>query len=232
MSVCKENKFEDRDALALALSGDVTCALLAGFKQRQSVSLVVSGGSTPMPFFKALSQEPLNWGRVHVTLADERWVAEDHEHSNARLVRHNLVKDTGMTFHSLKTAHDSPEAGVDTLSAGFNQSVPMPFEVVVLGMGGDGHTASLFPNEANLGAGIDLENSDLFIAANPGVSPYPRISMTLSALLQSKHIFLHITGKDKWDVYRKALKTKDYKQYPIAAVLSQTHVPVTVYWSE
>ncbi len=219
--------FDDRDALASALADRVAGDLRAAVAERGSASLVVSGGSTPRPFFEHLSRRPLPWDRVRVTLADERWVPPDHQASNERLVRrHLLVADAAAaTLIGLKTPAATPEEGRDACERALAEA-PRPFDVVILGMGEDGHTASLFPGAPELLAGLDPASTHTCLAVRPPAAPHPRISLTRAALADSRRLVLHITGEGKWQVYRRASESGPAPELPIRSLLATGRVEV------
>ncbi len=220
-------QFANPSDLAVALSDSVAEELRAAITERGEASLVVSGGSTPRPFFEHLSRQQLPWEQVRVTLADERWVPADHEDSNERLVRrHLLVGEAGAaTMVGLKTSAPTPEEGRSACERTLAQ-IARPFDVIVLGMGGDGHTASLFPEAPELAAGLDATTSQTCLAVRPPAAPHARMSLTLPALLDSRRLILHITGEGKQAVYRRALEPGPPEELPIRAVLASGRVEV------
>ncbi len=228
MKLTVEKRFDDRAELAKSLARKVASLLQEAIDTRGKASLVVSGGRTPLAFFQALSRQPISWSKVLVTLADERWVDADDPASNEALVRQNLMQGWAASarFVGLKTPHATVEAGLE-LATDWLGALPTPLDVVILGMGNDGHTASLFPDCPNLKQG--LETGDVLIAAHPASQPLPRISMSLSTLLNSRQIYLHLEGKDKADTLAKALAGNDVTAMPIRAVLGQKQTPVDVY---
>ena len=228
----KEHRFDDSSELARRLAESIAGDLAAAVDSRGAASLVVSGGSTPRPLFDELSRRPLAWEQVSVTLADERWVAADHEASNEALVRRHLLTEEASEARwvGLTDSSETPEDGCDEIE-GRLRSVPRPFDVVVLGMGGDGHTASLFPGAAELADGLDPANERLCLAVRPPEAPYPRLSLTLAALLASRRIVLHVTGQQKWAVYQQALADGPAEELPIRAVLRGAEDRVEVFWA-
>ena len=220
----------DRDALARALAESVAGDLAAAVAARGAASLVVSGGSTPRPLFAVLSGLALPWEKVTITLADERWVPVDDDASNEALVRRRLLVGAaaGARFVGLKNEAATPEAGRDACGAAL-AAVPRPFDVVVLGMGGDGHTASLFPGAAQLAEGLATEA--LCLPMRPPAAPHPRMSLSLRALLDSRRLVVHVTGDDKWQVYRAALADGPVEDLPIRAVLRGGHPDLGVWWA-
>lgn len=227
-----EHRFPDRQALAAALAGEIKVDLEEAIAARGAGSLVVSGGRTPTLLFTLLRGEKLDWTRVWVTLADERWVETTAEASNERLVRETLLAGPAAAAHfvGLKNPAPTPEAGADWASRALTR-VPHPFDVVVLGMGEDGHTASLFPGSLALARGLDPGAPPACIAVNALVAPHARVSLNLPALLDARRIVLHIEGDKKWEVYQRARTPGTAAEMPVRAVLQQKEVPVDVYWS-
>jgi 6-phosphogluconolactonase len=192
----------------------------------------VSGGKTPARLFARLRDEKVDWTRTWVTLADERWVETTSEDSNERRVREGLLVGSAAAAHfvGLKNPAATPEAGADWVTRALTR-VPHPFDVVVLGMGEDGHTASLFPGSMALARGLDPAAPPACIAVNALVAPHARVSLNLAALLDSRRIVLHIEGDAKWAVYQRARAPGTSAELPIRAVLQQKEVPVDVFWS-
>jgi len=207
----------DTDALAEQLAHDVVECLEEGLHARGHASLVVSGGSTPLPFFKALRGKPIDWQNITVTLADERWVASDHADSNARFVREHLLQDKAASARFVPLYHDMAitEAAVHC----HNLIAPLtPFDCVVLGMGSDGHTASLFPATPGLAEAVDLSRDPLCCAMFPPSVPQARMSLTLKALVNTRKIAVHITSDQKRQVLAEAQLEKSVERAPISAV--------------
>jgi 6-phosphogluconolactonase len=227
----QESRHADGAAQAAALAGAIARELAAALAARPRASLVVSGGRTPQAMFERLRVAPLDWSRVGATLADERWVAVDDAASNERLVRAGLLQGpaAAMQFHGMKNAAATPEQGAAAYwrIAG---KLPRPFDALVLGMGDDGHTASLFPCSAQITAGLDLAAPPGVLAVHPVTAPHARLSLNRSALLAARRIFIQITGASKWAVYQRALQAGPVAQFPVRAVLHQQQVPVEVHW--
>jgi 6-phosphogluconolactonase len=224
-------QFENTSALDNTLSAEVCERLSNAIEKHGKASLILSGGRTPMGFFHQLSQQILEWDKVTVTLADERWVDSDHQDSNEKLVRENLLINEAhcAQFLSLKNAADTAVDGEPELEAELSKQGQ--FTVVILGMGDDGHTASLFPGATALAAGLDPNSGRSCIAVTPTAAPHERISMTLPRLLNTERLIIHISGENKQKVLDQALAGNDVKELPIRSVLQQSQLPVTVYWA-
>ncbi|MCE9687676.1 6-phosphogluconolactonase [Shewanella sp. AS16] len=222
--------FANPAALEQDLAERIARQLQHAVDARGKASLVVSGGSTPLKLFQQLSLKAIDWSDVYITLADERWVEADAQDSNERLVREHLLQNRAANakFRGLKNMFATPELGCD-MAAESLANFPRPFDVVVLGMGNDGHTCSWFPCAAELQ--LALSTQALCAAVNPSTAPHPRITLSKSGILNSRQIYLHLVGEQKLAVYRQALESDDVKAMPIRAVLAQHKTPVDVFWS-
>jgi len=227
-----EHRFPDSHALMRALSGEIQVDLAEAIAARDAASLVVSGGTTPGGLFDILCSETLDWGRVWVTLSDERWVDAATEASNENLVRTRLLKSQAAParFIGLKNPAATPEAGVDWSWRALTR-MPRPYDVVLLGMGPDGHIASLFPGSLGLARALDPAAAPACVAMNALSPPHARISQNLAALLDSRRIVLLITGEEKWAVYQRAKTPGSISELPVRAILHQQSTPIDVYWS-
>ncbi len=222
----------DIEALSRELAASIAEALAAAINARGLASLVVSGGRSPVRLFEILRTQPLDWGRVCVALADERWVDAVDAASNERLVRETLLKDhaAAARFLGLKNRAPTPDLGAVSAWETFAR-VPRPFDTVVLGMGDDGHTASLFPNSPNLPGALNPAAAAGCVGMWSPVAPQPRLSLNVSALLDSRRIVVLITGESKWRTLAAACAPGPVEEMPIRAVLRQTRTPVDVEWS-
>lgn len=234
---CIIHRAPDAATLAQALADVVAGHLRDGLAQRGQALLILSGGSTPVPFFERLARADLAWSQVSVTLADERWVPATDADSNARLVQRHLLQGPAAQARWLPLVNASPtpvegQPEVERALA----SLPWPADVVVLGMGGDGHTASLFPHDAALGVALD-EREDaprcLAVAApeQPNV-PLPRITLSRRALLDARLLTLHITGASKWTLLHQVLAPGPVQDYPVRLALHQAVVPCHVFHAD
>ena len=225
-------KFENTSALDAALTEKVSSLLREAIETQGSASLVVSGGRTPVGFFHQLSQQQLDWSKVTIALADERWVNADHADSNEKLVRDNLLINKAHKAHYLALKNSAENAEEGEVACQRALSPIKRFTVVILGMGDDGHTASLFPESEALDRGLDMNSGLDCIAVTPLHAPHQRMSMTLPRLLKSQSIIIHISGASKQQVLTQASAGDDVMELPIRAVLQQQVTPVTIYWAQ
>jgi len=223
--------FVSRSDLDAQMGKDVERQLAEGIELRGKASLVVSGGSTPKGFFQVLSRKAIDWSKVTVTLADDRWVPPHHEDSNDRLVRENLLQGPASVAHFIPLVNDDahPRTAVALLSEHLAKLGTV--DVMILGMGGDGHFASLFPDSDTVEAGLDLDNEDTLIAVDPPVAPHARMSMTLPRILDSRQLILHIVGEEKRTVLESADLEAPPETLPITALMAQESLLVNVYWA-
>lgn len=222
----RQRMFADGAELARGLAERVATELEAALRARGRALLAVSGGSTPKRFFAELSKAPIDWSAVEVTLADERWVPADDARSNARLVREQLLVNAAAVarFLPLQLDAHTPDSGAEALEREFADRLPI--DVLVLGMGGDGHTASLFPEGDTLRAALDPLCGRMLLPMRAPGAPEPRITFTLPALVAARHLHLHIEGADKQAVLREALARGEL---PIAKLLAACEMPVDVW---
>lgn len=224
--------FASADEAAQALASDIVDALRAALVARPAASLVVPGGRSPIVLFEKLSRTKLDWSRVIVTLADERWVAISSPDSNEALVRSRLLTGEAATatMVGLKTDDGDPHAALAEVEDRI-RPLPRPFDVTLLGMGEDGHFASLFPGAPGVDAALDPQGRSLVAAIDPPAAGHHRISMTLACLLDSRRILLTIPGATKAGVFARARAGASPAELPIAAIVRQTRIPLDVYRS-
>src|ERR1700690_1288258 len=196
------SKFEGLEALSRALADQIAASLRTAIAARRLASLVVSGGKSPRKLFESLRAESLDWSSVCVALADERWVDPSDPASNEKLVRDVLLQGPAAAarFIGLKNGAPTPDLGAVSAWETFAR-VPRPFDAVVLGMGDDGHTASLFPRSPNLPSALNPAAVAGCVGMRSPVAPHPRLSLNLSALLDSRRIVLPLSGAQKWKTY-------------------------------
>lgn len=227
------NKYTNSQLLIEDLVANIVNELKQAIGQKGYASIAVSGGKTPIPLFILLSQQELNWNRVFVTLVDDRWVDDTNDASNEKLVMTYLLQNKAKlaNFVGLKNSCDNPFDGAEETDKTLTTKIPMPLDVLILGMGDDGHTASLFPGAANLMTGLDMNSGRKVIGMTPLTAPFDRITLTLPTILDSKNIYLHLIGQSKMDVLEQAEKGNNVDEMPIRAILHQDKVNVIGFWS-
>lgn len=225
-------RFPTAEALADALARRVAEIITYAAGARGRASLIVSGGRTPVTVFQRLAATELPWEKVGISLADERRVPESDPRSNARLVREHLLQGPAAAarfapLHREGTGERADEAAC----AAALGTLPRPFDAVILGMGADGHIASLFPGAPELPAALTAGSATRCQAITAPADPPERLTLTLATLLDSRWIALHVTSREKWETLATALTEDDPERYPVAALFRQRRVPVHVYWS-
>src|ERR1700733_15011072 len=230
--VTELKRYPSIDTLARDVASGIAAHLARGIAERGIASLVVSGGRTPVKLFEQLRLQTIDWSRVCVALADERWVEPTDPGSNEKLVRDVLLKEraAGARFSGMKNSAPSPDLGAVSAWETFAR-VPRPFDVTVLGLGDDGHTASLFPGSPNLHSALSPTAAAGGVGMWSPVPPQPRLSLNLTALLDSRRIVLPLPGESKWRTLDTARAAGPENEMPIRAVLRQSRTPVDVMWS-
>lgn len=220
-------KFADSTALNDEFAPEIAAKLQAGIDQDGRATLLVSGGNTPRPMFAKLSEIDIEWSKVDIALVDDRWVKTDDDASNEKMAGEALLinKAAAANFIGMKTEHDDAFAAVPAVTEKLS-GLKTPFDVVILGMGEDGHTASIFPCCAQLDEALTTQ--DVIMATEPTTAPHQRMTFTRSALMNSKQLYLHLVGGNKETVLNDVLANDDIKKAPIKAFLDQDDVPMSV----
>lgn len=227
--------FSDGETAAKTLAAAVEARLREGIARRGRASLAASGGSSPKRLYEILAGADLDWSKVTVVLADERWVEPGLAGSNETFIRTSLLtgRAADAAFIGLKTAAASPESGVaeieDRLAA-----APHPFDAVILGMGTDGHTLSWFPEAEGLDAALKSSGPRAAaVTANRSEVTGPfieRATLTLAALQSARLCALLISGEAKRKVWRDAAGPGRVNAMPVRALMRDPGLDLQTYW--
>lgn len=230
-----EHYYSDADALAAALAARLEIALRDALALRGHAMLALAGGRTPLPAYRALATRALDWDRVVLIPSDERCVPHDHAACNLRALAEAFAPADGVRLVALTVDDGDPDRSQVQARATLSQHAGA-FDAVVLGMGEDAHTASLFPGAAQLAAALDpaapFDACRLDPQPLPPEAPFPRITLTAARLLRAHTVHLVLTGDTKHAVLRQAQLSRDSFQHPIAAILHAADTTVHIHWSE
>lgn len=226
------HQYESAGDLIERLAAAVMADLEDAIRVRGYAVLLVSGGSTPKPLFERMRRIPFAWEKVRIGLCDERWVESDHPDSNEKLIRATLLQEyaADAEFVGWYTQTYSAEEAEILCSDRLKERL-WPIDAAVLGMGEDGHTASLFPNNPKLIRAFDPDNETLCISMLPSAAPHLRLSLTLKALLSAHRLYLHFEGEKKRQVFDEAMRGTDVQEMPIRALLHQESKDIEVYYA-
>lgn len=219
------NEYSSKEQMVVALAQAIVSGLGDVLSHAPRASLAVAGGTTPGPVFDLLSGVSLDWARVDILLTDERWVAEDSPRSNTRLLRERLLvnKAKAARLIPLYGATEMPEESLGMLSDGVRAALPL--SVVLLGMGADMHTASIFPEADKLEHALSPAAPPLLAMRAPGADE-PRVTLTAQVLNGALHKHLMITGSAKRAAFARA-ESLPATQAPVNAVMRE----LNVHWS-
>jgi 6-phosphogluconolactonase len=222
----KLETYPDREFLMLGLANTIAGQLADFLRREGKATLSVPGGTTPGPIFDTLSGVDLDWANVAVVLNDERWVPESSERSNTRLVRERLLRGRAAQARlvPLYAPADEPEAMLQALEDGLKPHLPI--SVLLLGMGADMHTASLFPGADRLEEALS-PSAPLLLPMRAEAAGEPRITLTAPVLRGAFNIHILITGPEKREALERAM-TLTPMEAPVRAVLDNA----TVHWAE
>jgi len=226
------HNFDTPNALAAALADRVAAELSVAVNERGHAVLAVSGGRTPQRFFERLSRADIAWEHIIITLVDERFVPVDAPRSNEKSVRRYLMQNFAVKarFVGLYVAARTAELAAFSAENRIN-ALSKPFDVVILGMGADGHTASFFPGADRLKQAIDRHSRALVVPIYAKGLGEARLTITLPLLVSARFIALHIEGKEKLVSFEQALQNGPHIDMPIRAVLYHAESPVQAFWS-
>jgi len=213
-----------------AASNRIAQALSRELAIRCTASLIVSGGSTPIECFSLLSNTELAWDKVSILMSDERCVAPEHAASNEGMIRRSLTTNcaAGAGLVPIYREGFSAADQCAALSA-IIENMVLPFTVALVGMGEDGHIASLFPDFDRLSEALDVNTGYRCLPVNTAASPHQRVSLTLSTVLHSREILLLFFGEAKRAVYERAKRPES--RLPLSRLLQQDRSPVRAIWA-
>lgn len=227
MSTLRMHEYPDFDALSAALSAQ----WLSLIQARPASSFALAGGTTPAPVYRqldALLAGSAATGKIKLVATDERWVSDADPQSNEGLFRHCLEKSSQANqcwqLVSLKTPDTVPDDAIPAVAKRLAEQLPNAFDAILLGMGADGHIASLFPGSPHL---LLNNPASLCVPATHPQSGQTRISLSLSRLTHTERIWLLITGREK----REVLENAEASNLPISALLREATCPIDVFWS-
>lgn len=220
------HEYPDREFLFLSVANTIAGQLADFLRREGRASLCVPGGTTPGPIFDTLSGVDIDWANIAVFLNDERWVPEDSPRSNTRLLRERLIRGAAVNARLVPLRADTPapEDALDSLSDGLRPHLPI--SVLLLGMGADMHTASLFPGADRLAQALASDAPPL-MALRAEAAGEPRITLTAPVLRGAMHQHILITGAEKRAAVERAA-TLPPDQAPVRVVLDTA----TVHWAE
>ena len=210
----------------------ITTTIQLCIEENNEIRIALAGGNTPKPLYRALKKENLEWDKVYITLTDERWVSTADDNSNEKMIKEFFIDQlhSSPQFIPLKNHSSSATLGMAECHSTLEKSLPN-LDLIILGMGEDGHFASIFPGVDNLDALLDQQNSLNCMAVTP-LGKEERISLTLKYLLTAKMIILFITGDEKKSVIESVLAgNQESSQYPITHIIQQNICPVHIYWN-
>lgn len=228
-----EHRFKDQNELQEALRDFFVERIERSLQRHSKTTVLLSGGNSPLPFYRMLGQHDIDWERLHLALVDERWVPQSDPNSNEGLLRGALGEVAAKRLTGMYNGAAEPGDAVAEINARYD-ALPRPWALGLMGLGPDGHTASLFPNADGLGNALSTKESCAAITAQPSPvtgSNIKRMTLSLSALLGIEHLVLLFTGEAKWTVYASACTIADKQSLPISYLLQQNEIPIDVFWS-
>ena len=232
MENLRENIFTDKAELELKLAIEISQILKQEIKNKGEATLLVSGGSTPKKLYEILSNKEIDWNKVSIGLIDERFVATETDESNELLIKNTLLKNKAADakFIGLMFNLDDYKENLN-IAISKNKSIYKSITCSILGMGLDGHTASLFPNSEEIYTDDSIFGDKIIINTKATSEPSKRISYTKSKILSSKHLFLYFNGKEKLDVFYSAKESNNSSLKPISAFIHQNKKTLNVFCS-
>ena len=218
-------EYPDAELMMFQLADTLASELAAQLRTHERASFCVPGGTTPGPVFDVLSGVRLDWDRVTVFLNDERWVPESDPRSNGRLLRQRLLtgRAAAAEFIPFFAATTGPEDAIDALTEAIEPHLPI--SVLLLGMGADMHTASLFPGADRLAEAL-APDAPVLVPMRAEGAGEPRVTLSARVLADAMSIHLLITGAEKRAALDRAMRLTA-EEAPVRAVLDEA----TVHWA-
>lgn len=225
--------FRKVEKLEKELAQEIISILDKDIKEYQKAKLLLSGGSTPINLYTLLSKFDIDWEKVTIGLVDERYVSADDIHSNERMIKNSLLQGKASKAKFIGLVYDTHDSNINLEIAMLkNKTFFEGTSCILLGMGTDGHTASLFPNDENSIDGLQEKmNSKSLILTNAPVKPRVRISYTKEQLLKTKKLFLYFTGDKKMKVFNEAKTNNHPNITPISSFIHQQKSLLEVFWT-
>ena len=226
--------YEDADEMAAAVAGDAQFIIESALDARGQAVIALPGGKTPLAIYEKLAVAKLDWKRVTILPTDDRLVPMGDALSNITAIAKIFLPK------GVRVLPITSEAATDYKAAGRAadarlQDVHWPLDLCVLGMGTDGHTASIFPgpdfDEAVAGP-KDRRATGVMPDPLPPEAPVARVTLTRAAIASARALMIAITGQAKRDVLERAIKDGPMSSYPIGRVLAEVDLPVDIHWSE
>ncbi len=218
--------YPDREMMLVALADTIASELRRALEVDGRATLCVPGGTTPGPIFDILAGLDLDWSKVSVMLNDERWVPEESPRSNTAMLKRRLLQGraAAATLVPLYAPGETPEDRIDELAAGV--SAVLPITVLVLGMGGDMHTASLFPGGDRLAEALS-DDAPVLVPMRSAATGDPRVTLSAPVLKDAMHIHILITGPEKRAAIERAAHLPE-AEAPVRALMKNA----TIHWAE
>jgi 6-phosphogluconolactonase len=229
-----DHDYPDPEAMVSAVARQLHGECAQALASRGRATMALAGGRTPLPVYRRLAQQALDWSKVSAVPTDERCVPHGHAACNVREIRAAFAAAAGISIDAITPANGDPDGSLAVAKAVL-ENYPDSFDIVVLGMGLDGHTASLFPGAESLPLALDPYSGEMACRIDPvplpDEAPYPRISLTVARLRRARAIHLLLNGQAKREVLAKARARTDQTRYPIGAILHAPGHLLHIHWS-